>query len=300
MHSFVIFGTSGDLTSRKLIPALFKLKRKKYLPEPYRVIGFSRSELSDQEFRDQLRETTSKFVEDFDQAAWQEFSQSLFYVPGDINHLEDFQRLLGKLDELENHDAGTRVYYLSTSPSLYATAIDHIGEAHRWAQENLGSAALRGNLARRIVVEKPFGTDLDSAVALNQKLHDVFSEKQIYRIDHYLGKETVQNIMVLRFANTIFEPIWNSQLRRPRPNHCGRRGRDRSPSRLLRHVGDLRDMFQNHILQLMMMTAMEPPARYDAALVRDEKVKVLHSCSNDERHRFPDTLISWPIPRLPQ
>jgi glucose-6-phosphate 1-dehydrogenase len=277
MHSFIIFGASGDLTSRKLIPALYKLKRDKHLPDPCCIVGFSRSELSDDDFRTQLKETTKKYIKDFDEKVWSEFCKLIYYVPGDINKNEDFQTLLKRLQEVEKSAPSTRVYYLSTSPTLYSTAIDQLGAVHRWAEANLGEQKLRGNLERRLVIEKPFGTDSASAKALNEKLHDVFSEKQVYRIDHYLGKETVQNIMVLRFANTIFEPLWNRnyidhvQITVAEEVPVGRRGGYYDTS------GVLRDMFQNHLLQLMMVVAMEAPSHFNADLVRDEKVKVLRA-----------------------
>ena len=272
--SIVIFGASGDLTSRKLIPALYQLFVKGRLPEGSRIIGVSRSDFEHQQWRDALRGTTAQYAEDaFDEATWAEFSQSVFYQRGDITNPDDFVSLGNFLESIELDDAGNpshecgRVYYLSTMPQLYETAI-----------RNLGDAGLSNdsNGFRRVIIEKPFGTDLKTAQALNQSIHSSFREDQIYRIDHYLGKETVQNIFALRFANSIFEPIWNRnyvdhvQITVAEEVVIGRRAGYYDTS------GILRDMFQNHLLQLMMITAMEPPASYDAALVRDEKVKVLH------------------------
>lgn len=266
--TIVIFGASGDLTSRKLIPALFRLFQKKRLPTGTRIVGVSRSEFSDDQWRSQLGESTEKFLPaSFDAAQWNEFSKQVFYHPGDITQQEDFVGLATYLKELEGAVCD-RVYYLSTSPRLYESAITLMGKAGL-ADESEGS--------RRVIIEKPFGTDLASAEALNQSIHKSFHENQIYRIDHYLGKETVQNLFALRFANTIFEPLWNRnyidhvQITVAEEVVIGRRAGYYDTS------GILRDMFQNHLLQLMMITAMEAPARFDSNLVRDEKVKVLHS-----------------------
>lgn len=273
--SIVIFGASGDLTSRKLIPALYQLFVKGRLPGNSRIVGVSRSKFEHQQWRDSLRETTARYADDaFDAVTWDTFSKNVFYQPGDITNLEDFVALGAFLDSIEKDNASEtddrcgRVYYLSTMPQLYETAIQKLGES---------GLADDANGFRRVIIEKPFGTDIKTAQALNQSIHTSFREDQIYRIDHYLGKETVQNIFALRFANSIFEPIWNRnyvdhvQITVAEEVVIGRRGGYYDTS------GILRDMFQNHLLQLMMITAMEPPARYDASLVRDEKVKVLHS-----------------------
>lgn len=256
-HSIVIFGASGDLTSRKLIPALFRLFVKGRLPENSQIVGVSRSKFEHTQWRDSLRETTAEFVSDlFTPDAWNAFSQNVYYQPGDIKDPADFQALSDFLASIEPAEGCGRVYYLSTMPQLYEVAIRGLGEAGL-ADDSIGF--------RRVIIEKPFGTDLASAQALNHSIHSVFREDQIYRIDHYLGKETVQNIFALRFANSIFEPIWNRnfvdhvQITVAEEVVIGRRAGYYDQS------GILRDMFQNHILQLMMITAMEPPARYDAA-----------------------------------
>ena len=268
-HTIVIFGASGDLTSRKLVPALYSLFKKERLPATTRIVGVSRSEFEHQQWRDALRESVEKFAGKlFDDESWKTFSENVYYQPGDIKEAGDFKELGKFLDSIEDGEGNGRVYYLSTMPQLYEEAILQLGAAGLADDENG---------FRRVIIEKPFGTDLASAQALNKSIHGVFREDQIYRIDHYLGKETVQNIFALRFANTIFEPLWNRryvdhiQITVAEEVVVGRRGGYYDTS------GILRDMFQNHILQLMMITAMEPPARYDAALVRDEKVKVLHS-----------------------
>ncbi|QDV43084.1 Glucose-6-phosphate 1-dehydrogenase [Stieleria neptunia] len=268
-HTIVIFGASGDLTSRKLIPALYSLFKKDKLDSVMRIVGVSRSRFEHQQFRDSLRESAAKFAGSlFDAESWDEFSQHVYYQPGDIKEAADFDALGKFLDEIEQGENAGRVYYLSTMPQLYEEAIKQLGAAGL-ADDDAGF--------RRVIIEKPFGTDLATAHALNDSIHKVFREDQIYRIDHYLGKETVQNIFALRFANSIFEPIWNRnyvdhvQITVAEEVIIGRR------AGYYDSAGILRDMFQNHILQLMMITAMEPPAKYDAALVRDEKVKVLHS-----------------------
>ena len=267
--SIVIFGASGDLTSRKLIPALYRLFKKGRLPEGARIVGVSRSQFEHQQWRDSLAVTTAEFTGDlFDNETWSAFSDQIYYQPGDIKNADDFTALAATLDEMEPDGGCGRVYYLSTMPQLYEVAIEQLGRAGL-ADDSKGY--------RRVIIEKPFGTDLETAQALNQSIHHVFREDQIYRIDHYLGKETVQNIFAMRFANSIFEPLWHRnfvdhvQITVAEEVVIGRRAGYYDKS------GILRDMFQNHILQLMMITAMEPPARYDASLVRDEKVKVLHS-----------------------
>ncbi|MDB4640320.1 glucose-6-phosphate dehydrogenase [Pirellulaceae bacterium] len=276
-NTIVIFGASGDLTSRKLIPALYSLYLKKRLPGDVRIVGCSRSPFSSEQWRDDLEKTTEKFTSEFESDSFKEFAASIFYHKLDIGTIDDFRSLFRFLNEIEGEEDATRIYYLSTAPRFFCPAIENLGIAHK-EQVELGSdVKLRGNLNRRVVIEKPFGNDLDSAHALNEKIHEVFAESQVYRIDHYLGKETVQNMLVLRFANSIFEPMWNRnyidnvQIICSESVDVGRRGGYYNSS------GVLRDMFQNHLLQLLMITAMECPARFNAGLVRDEKVKVLQA-----------------------
>jgi glucose-6-phosphate 1-dehydrogenase len=268
-HTVVIFGASGDLTSRKLIPALYLLHQKGRLPPETRIVGVSRTNFTHEAWRQELAESTAKFAgQEFKADAWNAFASSIFYQPGDIDQPSSFAALSRLLAELEGSEAATRLYYLATAPSLYAAAIAQLGSAGL-ADEAQG--------VRRIVIEKPFGTDLSSAQELNRVTHQVFHEKQVYRIDHYLGKETVQNLLVLRFANSIFEPIWNRryidhvQITVAEEVDVGRR------AGYYDQTGVVRDMFQNHLLQLLMITAMEAPARYTADFVRDEKVKVLRA-----------------------
>lgn len=267
--TIVIFGASGDLTSRKLIPALFHLFQRKRLPSGTRIVGFSRTQFSHDQWRSALGESTQQFVgKAFDSPAWQQFAASIYYFAGDIGKPDDFVRLSDFLDELESDPACTRVFYLATAPQFFEPAIASLGAS--------GLAAPRDE-SRRLVIEKPFGTDLASARQLNESLHHVFGERQVYRIDHYLGKETVQNILVFRFANAIFEPIWNRnyidhvQITAAEEVAVGRRGD------YYDHAGVLRDMFQNHLLQLLTTTTMEPPARSTADAIRNEKVKVLEA-----------------------
>ena len=200
-HIIVIFGASGDLTRRKLIPALYELSRKKRLPGEVRIVGMSRTEYSHEQWRDVLRESAMQQVGPrFREDVWTEFAKKIFYFVGDVSQAEYFPRLETFLTELEGHQPFTRVYYLSLAPEFYEPTVTHLG---------LAGMATEKEAPRRIVVEKPFGRDLQTARQLNTHLHQVFAEHQIYRIDHYLGKETVANVLVLRFANTIFEPIWN-------------------------------------------------------------------------------------------
>jgi glucose-6-phosphate 1-dehydrogenase len=268
-HTFVIFGASGDLTQRKLIPALYQLFRKGRLPGETRIVGFSRSEYSSESWRKYLSENVAKHVgQDFDSAAWQTFSQVIYYLPGDIGRAEDFGRLGKFLADVERIQQCARIYYLATSPEFYEQAVAQLGQSGL-ADEQKGP--------RRVIIEKPFGTDLKSARHLNEVIHSVFPERQVYRIDHYLGKETVQNVLVLRLANAIFEPIWNRnyidhvQITVAEEVDVGRR------AGYYDSAGVIRDMFQNHLLQLMTIIAMEAPVRYEADAIRDEKVKVLQA-----------------------
>jgi glucose-6-phosphate 1-dehydrogenase len=263
--TIVIFGASGDLTQRKLVPALFHLYRKERLPADTRIVGFARRPYSHEEFRARLREGMEKFASGtFDAEMWERFAPHLRYVRGDLNTPADFEKLRASLAEIETGPAN-RLYYLATAPSFYRPVIEQLG-ATGLAQEIEGW--------RRVVIEKPFGHDLASAQELNHAVHAVFDERQVFRIDHYLGKETAQNILFFRFGNTVFEPVWNRnhvdhvQITVAETVDVGHRGGYYDTA------GVLRDMFQNHLLQLMSLVAMEPPASFDADAVRNEKVKL--------------------------
>ena len=268
----VIFGASGDLTGRKLVPALFNLARKGRLPEEARILGVSRTEFTDDAFRAQLetkgREAFQTSGEEWVEAEWTAFAARIHYVAADVTKLGGMAPLQAWFDEKEGSGGGRRLYYLSISPELYPQVAKALGEA--------GFNKEAGGF-RRLIIEKPFGHDLATAQELNHALHANFREGQLYRIDHYLGKETVQNILIFRFANTMFEPLWNYQyidhvqITVGEEVTVGRRGAYYDGS------GVLRDMFQSHILQVMTLIAMESPGRYSADSLRNEKMKVLDS-----------------------
>lgn len=266
--TIIIFGASGDLTWRKLVPALYNNFKKGRLDECAHVIGFARRSMSDEEFRTHLKEGVTTFSpETFTEAAWEVFSEKLRYFKGNLDTPADYVRLGETLKSLENNPAN-RLYYLATAPEYYLGAV-----------ENLGAAGLADQSTgwRRIVIEKPFGIDLPSAQLLNTGVHKVFNEAQVYRIDHFLGKETAQNILFFRFANTIFEPVWNRryvdniQITVTESVDVGHR------AGYYDKAGVLRDMFQNHLLQLLALVAMEPPSSFNADALRNEKVKVFES-----------------------
>ncbi|MDQ3811547.1 MAG: glucose-6-phosphate dehydrogenase [Chloroflexota bacterium] len=267
----VIFGASGDLTHRKLIPALFDLFKTGLLGRHFAVLGFSRSRLSDDDFRASARQGIEQFTNDaVPEPTWQEFSRGLFYMPGHFDEPASYEALRTRLQELdaERQTRGNRVFYLATPPELFSVITARLGDCqlnHRLSDKSFV----------RLVIEKPFGTDLASANALNRAVQAVFAESQVYRIDHYLGKETVQNILAFRLANGIFEPIWNRnfvdhvQLTVAETVGVERRGG------YYDEIGAFRDVVENHMLQLLSIVAMEPPVVFDAEPVRDEKLKVL-------------------------
>jgi glucose-6-phosphate 1-dehydrogenase len=264
--ALVILGATGDLTERKLIPSLFKLCQKHRLPANLDIIGFARRDWDDEYFREKMREGIQEHTSDrFNQSDWDHFSQRLHFFQGNFNNKEDF----GSLSEYMHANYGgheNHTYYLATSPEFYKTLIDFLADC------NLDDAN-----KNKIIIEKPFGTDYASAHELNQFIHHTFQEEQIFRIDHYLGKETAQNILFFRFSNTIFEPIWNRnlidhvQITVAESVEVGHRAGYYDNS------GVLRDMFQNHLFQLLTLTAMEPPAAFNATYLRNEKVKVLQA-----------------------
>ncbi len=269
--AIVIFGASGDLSRRKLLPSLYRLFYERRISQNFAVIGSSRTPMSDEQFREKMRESVSKFLEDapFDEDVWKSFAQTLFYVPGDMNKPESYEDIRKKLDEVEksHQTAGNVLFYLSTQPSYYAEAVLALGEHH----------LNKGNGWRRIIIEKPFGHDLASAQKLNEEIHKVFAESEVYRIDHYLGKETVQNILAFRFGNSMFEPLWNRRyvdhVQITAAESIGVEGR----GAYYQEAGALRDMIQNHLSQVMATVAMEPPSVFDAENVRDERAKLLRA-----------------------
>ena len=264
----IIFGVTGDLARRKLIPALFSNYIKGRLPEQVKIVGVGRREWTDATLVDHAHQSLQDFAAGiFDETAWKAFQHSLSYAKVNLPKPETYHNLKAHLARLEDGDAN-RLYYLSIAPEFYGDVISNLGQMDM-TQETEGW--------RRIVIEKPFGYDLKTAQALNRVVHSVFRESQVYRIDHYLGKETAQNILFMRFANTIFEPIWNRshisnvQVTVAETVDIGTRAGYYDKS------GVMRDMVQNHLLQLLSLIAMEPPAAFDADALRNEKVKVLQA-----------------------
>jgi glucose-6-phosphate 1-dehydrogenase len=271
---FVIFGASGDLTSRKLIPAIENLALRRLLPGGFSVVGVARTEMSDDDFRERMRELVEKGGGGGPEAkhVWESFTGGFRYVAGEYGHPDTFNALKQVLDELdrERGTAENRLYYLATPPSTFPTIVTALGE-HGMNKPSSDDAFVR------IVIEKPYGHDLESATELDRVVHSVFDESQVYRIDHYLGKETVQNVLALRFANAIFEPIWNRRyVDHVQITVAESLGVEHRGS-FYEHAGALRDIVQNHVMQVLSLTLMEPPATFDADGIRDEKVKALRA-----------------------
>ncbi len=270
--TLVVFGASGDLTHRLLLPALYNLAADKLLSDAFALVGVARSEISNEDFRDELRRSLKEFAtRSFDDVVVDRLMARATYVTGGGDDAETYERLQAELERIEK-DGGTkgnRLFYLATPPSAFSPIACRLGES--------GLAKEEAGAWRRLIIEKPFGTDLESAKALNRDLLKTFEEQQIYRIDHYLGKETVQNILVLRFANGIFEPIWNRnhidhvQITVAESLTVGRRGQ------FYDATGALRDMVPNHLFQLLSLIAMEPPSRFEAGPVRAGKAEVLEA-----------------------
>ncbi len=300
--TLLIFGASGHLAGRKLIPALFHLFLKGRLPGVFDVVGISRTKMTDEEWRDSIENFISfddlknDGEEEYLRKQWEIFSERLIYFPGDGADMEVQKHLENFLTFLENGKTRRRIFYFATAPDLYLPILDALkpgvtrlrdarketcsekdGGRFEMEEQDVWAKRMISGGTCRIVVEKPFGRDLDSAKRLNKALRKVFYEEEIFRIDHYLGKETALNLLVLRFANSIFEPIWNRnfvrevQITASEEELVGRR------AAYFNRAGILRDMFQNHLLQLLALTAMEPPVQMEGESLRDEKVKVLRS-----------------------
>jgi glucose-6-phosphate 1-dehydrogenase len=273
--SLVLFGATGDLARRKLFPALYNLALQHLLPNGFNVVGFSRQDVTDQEFRRRTLDDVNQFSRNspVNQAVWDSFQEGLFYVSGDFREERGYGELAKRLEQLdiERGTSGNRLYYLATPPSFFGDIVANLGSA------GLGRERRPEQGWSRVVVEKPFGRDLESARELNRQIHLVYDEDQIYRIDHYLGKETVQNILVFRFGNGVFEPVWNRRyvdsVQITVAETLGLEGR----GDYYEEAGALRDMVENHMMQLLSLACMEPPVAFDGNDVRDEKAKVIRS-----------------------
>jgi glucose-6-phosphate 1-dehydrogenase len=282
--AMVIFGASGDLTRKKLMPALYNLELEGLLPPEFACVGLARRPLSNEEFRAQMRQAVDQHSRTGPARddVWETFASRLSYISGNFDKQESFAVLKKELERIdhEHSTAGNRLFYCATPPDYFIPIVQHLGKA---------GMVSRSRETHRIVIEKPFGRDLESARRLNDEVLKVFRERAVFRIDHYLGKETVQNLLVFRFANSIFEPLWNNRyvdhVQITVAEELGLEGR----ASYYEEAGALRDIVQNHLLQLVCLTAMEAPVSFQADAVRDEKVKVLRSIRpirEDEVQRF--------------
>jgi glucose-6-phosphate 1-dehydrogenase len=267
----VIFGATGDLSGRKLLPAVYNLAKQRLLPAGFAVVGAAIDDLDDDAYRKRAADLIAKYsrTQPVDPDVLNTFLQAVFYVKVDFSNLDDFRVLQARLGELDSsrHVGGNRVFYCATPPQTYETIVEQLKAASMTAGPGFD----------RIVIEKPFGIDLKSARELNRILEGVFHEDSVFRIDHYLGKETVQNILAFRFANSIFEPMWNSNLIDSVQITAAEEIGVEMRGAYYDKAGTLRDIVQNHALQLLALVAMEPPVAFEANTVRDEKVKVLRA-----------------------
>ncbi len=286
----VIFGASGDLTKRKLMPGLYNLAVSRSLPGGFAVVGVARREKSNDDFRGELKAAISKYSrrKPIDEAVWSDFERGVSYVAGTFEDPKTYERLAQHLSELDKERgcAGNRLFYLAVPPAEFGTIATRLREAKLVAQPSRGAGSWT-----RMVIEKPFGHDLASARELNDTIASVFDESQVFRIDHYLGKETVQNLLVFRFANSLFEPVWNREhvdhVQITVAEEIGVEGR----GKFYEATGVTRDIVENHLMQLLCLTAMEPPISLSADSVRDEKVKVLRSLRAMAPTQVPDNVI---------
>jgi glucose-6-phosphate 1-dehydrogenase len=282
----VIMGATGDLTARKLIPSLFHMYQNDRLPEAFTIVGCGRTQLDDEQFRNKLA-TGQESANLANRSGWTKFSKLIHYQPVESDDPEAFDALARKLKEFDqkHYTQGNRLFYLALPPTMYAPVAQGIGKS------GLGIEKANGNGWSRLVVEKPFGRNLETAVELDQSIHKYFREHQVFRIDHYLAKETVQNVLMFRFANAIFEPVWNRRY----VNHVEITAVEtlgvEHRAGYYEQSGVLRDMFQNHMMQLLALTAMEPPSAFEDNRVRDERVKVFRALRPFEVDRLQDRLV---------
>src|ERR1700688_2780417 len=268
----VIFGARGDLTKRKLIPALINLKQEGLLSEQFAIVGFAFDQMNTDSFRAMLNEEITKFEEHpVDPKLWQWFLDRIYYVQGDFKDPAAYQRLKDQITEADNKHGthGNLFHYLAVSFNFFSLIVQKLGEIGLTKEEN--------GKWTRVIVEKPFGHDLPSAKQLNKELKEILTEKQIFRIDHYLGKETVQNLMVFRFANSIAEPLWNRQFIDSVQITAAETVGVEQRGAFYETAGALKDMVPNHLFQLLTLTAMEPPISFDADAVRDKQAEILHA-----------------------
>jgi glucose-6-phosphate 1-dehydrogenase len=284
----VLFGATGDLAHRKVIPALYHLWRTDLLPHEFRLLGVSRREYGDDDFRLELRGALEKYsrILPIEEDTWQELARRISYQRADFTASDDFDVLADRLADIDREEGtrGNHLYYLATQPSAFAEIVHELGRVGLDHERHEGGW-------RRVIIEKPFGHDLVSAIKLNREVGKVFRESQVYRIDHYLGKETVRNLLVFRFGNGIFEPIWNRRhidhIQITVAESIGVEGR----GAFYEETGASRDFLQNHLLQLMCLVAMEPPATFDADALRDEKVKVLRAITDPSPEEVPTNIV---------